>query len=211
MKAWSTFSFWSKHVVIAGITPCHFISSLHLISRGGMRCNRRQTRTTYGKKWRADGINRPTEKKFSSGRANASLAGAHAATGVQFRGAPGTVFAQTLVWDIFAAADQRVRAREIFQLGTQWERVLQDANKFLISCAFCEQMLGAIFPICRCVTGVHGDEVSIYANGNGFRHGPPQRFAGKADKAEWELRGAGREFARRLVLPWRDRKSTRLN
>src|SRR5271156_2946599 len=64
-------------------------------------------------------------------------------------------------------------------------------------------MLGAILPVCRGVTGVHRDEFSIYANGNGFRHGPPQRFAGTADTAEWELRGAGREFARRLVLPWR--------
>src|SRR5271170_2632708 len=138
MKAWSTFSFWSKHVVIAGITPCHFIGSLHLISRGGMRRNRRQARTTHGKQRRADGINLPAEKKFSSGRANASLAGAHAATGVQFRGAPGTVFAQTLVWDIFAAADQRVRAREIFQLRTQWERVLQNADYLLVSCALRE-------------------------------------------------------------------------
>src|SRR5271170_3637382 len=103
-----------------------------------MRWNCRQARATHGKKWRADGINRPTEKKFSSGRANALLTRNHAAAGVQFRGAPGTLFAQTLVWDIFAAADQRVWAREIFQVRTQWECVLQNADYLLVSCALRE-------------------------------------------------------------------------
>ena len=51
--------------------------------------------------------------------------------------------------------------------------------------------------------GVHGHDFSIYANGNRFRHGPPQLFGATADKAEWESRGAGREFAHRLILLWR--------
>jgi hypothetical protein len=96
-----------------------------------MRWNCGQARTTHGKKRRADGIILPTEKKFSSGPANASLARAHATASVQFRGAPPAVFAQALVRDVFAAADERVWASEIFQFRTQWERFLQDANDFL--------------------------------------------------------------------------------
>src|SRR5271163_3757805 len=101
MKAWSTFSFWSKHVVIAGITPCHFISSLHLISRRGMRCDRRQARAAHGKQRRADGINLPAEKKFGCRCANAPLTRAHAAAGVQLRGAPTSVCAQAFVRHVF--------------------------------------------------------------------------------------------------------------
>ena len=41
------------------------------------------------------------------------------------------MFAQALVRDVFAAADERVWASEIFQFRTQWERLLQDANDFL--------------------------------------------------------------------------------
>ena len=48
-----------------------------------------------------------------------------------FAAAPPGVFAQALVRDVFATADQRVWPREIFQLGAQWECVLQDANNFL--------------------------------------------------------------------------------
>ena len=70
-----------------------------------MRWNRGQARTTHWKKRRADGINLPAEKKFDSGCANASLARAHAAAGVQFGGAPGSVLAQTFVRDVLAAAD----------------------------------------------------------------------------------------------------------
>src|SRR5580704_7016078 len=103
-----------------------------------MRCDCRQARATHGKKRRSDGINLPAEKKFGSGCANASLAGTHAAAGVQFRGAPGTVLGQAFVWHVFAAADQRVWAREIFQLGTQWECVLQDANNLLVAGALRE-------------------------------------------------------------------------
>ncbi len=51
--------------------------------------------------------------------------------------------------------------------------------------------------------GAHGDRLSIHANGDRFRHGPPQPFAVKADKAGWESRAAGREFARILILLWR--------
>jgi len=52
---------------------------------------------------------------------------------MQFGGTPRAVFAQVLVRDVFAAADQRVWAREIFQLGAQWECVLQNANNFLVA------------------------------------------------------------------------------
>ena len=103
-----------------------------------MRWNCRQARATHRKQRRADGINLPTEKKFSGGSANASLAWTHAAAGVQFGSAPGRVFAQAFVRDIFAAADQRVRAREILQLGTQRECVLQNAHNFLVARALRE-------------------------------------------------------------------------
>src|ERR1700675_565916 len=50
--------------------------------------------------------------------------------------------------------------------------------------------------------GAHAHRLSIYANGNGFRHAPPQSLGAKADTVAWESPDAGREFARRLILPW---------
>src|ERR1700730_4470781 len=100
-----------------------------------MRWNCRQARTTNRVQRRADGINFPAEKKFRSRRANASLAGAHAAAGVQFRGAPGGVLAQAFVRDVFAATDQRVLPRKIIQLRAQWESVFKNTDYFLVACA----------------------------------------------------------------------------
>jgi hypothetical protein len=103
-----------------------------------MRWNSRQACTTHWKDRRTYGIYLPTKKKFGGRGADASLARAHAAAGVQFGGTPAAMFAQSFVRDVFAAADQRVWAREIFQLGTQRESVFQDAHTFPVTGALRE-------------------------------------------------------------------------
>lgn len=58
-----------------------------------------------GKDGGAHGLRFPAEQKLRGGTANASLAWAHAAAGLEFGGAPGWIRMQARVLDVLATAD----------------------------------------------------------------------------------------------------------
>ncbi|MBZ5625908.1 MAG: hypothetical protein LAQ69_45545, partial [Acidobacteriia bacterium] len=58
----------------------------------------------------AHGLRFPTQQELDRSAADAALAWAHAAAGVQLGIAPAGTLADTIITDVFAAADQGVRS-----------------------------------------------------------------------------------------------------
>src|SRR4029077_9373628 len=107
--------------------------------RTNWRRHCRNTRTTRGEYRWTRGIHGPSEEKFGSRATDASLAGAHAAAGVQFGNAPRGMFSSTFERDILAAAEERVWLCQSCKLGAQRESILHCADHFPVTGARCEK------------------------------------------------------------------------
>ena len=97
----------SKAVVVAGITPAHFIfiQLPHGLS-AELNCQFEPARQVD-----APILACQPNKKFNRAAANSSLAWPHAAARLQLRRAPGTVDRSRSKRDVFTATDDRFRRR----------------------------------------------------------------------------------------------------
>jgi hypothetical protein len=68
---------------------------------------------------RANRFHSPTEHEFGGGTTNASLTGAHTATGLEFGVAPATELADTTDGDVFTATKKCFVGRERFEFGAE--------------------------------------------------------------------------------------------
>lgn len=95
-----------------------------------------------GENWRARGLVLPVKEEIAGGAADSSLAGAHAAAGLEFGFSGRFVMLKLRERDVFAAADDGLIVGESFQFIAEGEGFLQSCGEVVGSFAGAEEVSG---------------------------------------------------------------------
>src|ERR1017187_9930370 len=87
-----------------------------------------------GKHRRADGLGFPAQEELDRAAADPALAGAHATAGVQLGIAPAGTLADPAIGDVFAAADQGIVLRDVFEFLRSEEHTSELQSPMYLVC-----------------------------------------------------------------------------